>query len=93
MTKEKKDIALYNKAKSIEGQINALQSELAATKAAIVKRMVDNQLLVNGAKLAWLTDVPGSIGVDASRLKIEHPEIFEAFKKEGKPSQRLYLKK
>jgi hypothetical protein len=93
MKKEQKDLTLFNKAKAIEAQINALQSELSATKAAIIQRMVDNQLVVNGAKLAWLTDVPGSIGVDASRLKVEHPEIFEEFKKEGKPSQRLYLKK
>lgn len=93
MRKEAKDVALYNRAKEIEAQINALQTELAATKAAIVKRMVDNQLLVNGAKLAWLTEVPGSIGVDVPRLKLEKPEIFVEYKKEGKPSQRFYLKK
>lgn len=93
MTKEKKDVALYNRAKEIEAQINALQSELSATKAAIIQRMVDNQLVVNGAKLAWLTDVPGSVTVDTTRLKSEKPEIFAQYQKEGKPSQRFYLKK
>ena len=93
MTKEKRDLALYNKAKALDVQIKTLESELSAVKAEIIQRMTDKQLLLNGTKLAWLTTVKGVVTVDVQRLQQEKPEIFAEYKKEGQPFDKFYLKK
>lgn len=93
MTKREKNcLALHAEALELQKEIKALEARLSTLKNELSAHMVDNKVTVNGRVLAEIVTVNGSISVDVKRLQVELPDVFRQFLKEGKPSQRFYIK-
>lgn len=78
-------------------QIDRLQAELKAEaesiKQSIQQKMKDAETAwIGDRKITWKSTKPRET-IDTKRLKAEHPEIWEEYKKPGKPSRRFTVSK
>lgn len=78
-------------------EINALIDDLSAEKKEIEQRIKTEMKSAEKAYLGERTiswkSYPGRESVDTKRLKKDHPDLFEKYKKVGKPYRRFTISK
>ena len=75
--------------RQLEAQKKDLDAKIAASKNRLKELMGDHEMAVwgtedEGGRITWKTQ-KGRTSIDSKRLKADHPDIFDAYSKTGKP--------
>ncbi len=109
MLSEKKKLEMFLEFKRLEKLAADAKKAADDAKASVIKKMIaveisievdgetktktEKQFVVNGQKIAWITQAEDSKKLDEKLLQKEMPEIFKQFLKDVKGSERFYYDK